>query len=64
GVHRQVLLTTIGWVAGYYLCRREEYIYAKKDREMFAYVRQHPEDFKTGEKKRIGELYEKFHPIR
>ncbi|XP_032050525.1 NADH dehydrogenase [ubiquinone] 1 subunit C2 isoform X1 [Aythya fuligula] len=64
GVHRQVLLTTVGWFAGYFLAKRTQYVHAKKDREMFEYVRHHPEDFKTAGKKRIGELLEDFIPIR
>lgn len=46
GVHRQILFTTVGWFVGYYLVKRMEYIHAKQDRELFEYVRQHPEDFK------------------
>ncbi|XP_037234292.1 NADH dehydrogenase [ubiquinone] 1 subunit C2 [Falco biarmicus] len=64
GVHRQILFSTVGWFVGYYLIKRTEYLHAKLDRELFEYVRQHPEDFKTAEKKRIGELLEDFHPIR
>ncbi|XP_064500956.1 NADH dehydrogenase [ubiquinone] 1 subunit C2 [Pseudopipra pipra] len=64
GVHRQVLFTTVGWFVGYYLAKRSDYIYAKKDRELLEYVRHHPEDFKAAEKKRIGELLEDFYPIR
>ncbi|XP_067996042.1 NADH dehydrogenase [ubiquinone] 1 subunit C2 [Melanerpes formicivorus] len=64
GVHRQILFTTVGWFAGYFLVKRSEYMYAKVDRELFEYMRQHPEDFKIGEKKRIGELLEDFHPVR
>ncbi|KFV00652.1 NADH dehydrogenase [ubiquinone] 1 subunit C2, partial [Tauraco erythrolophus] len=64
GVHRQVLYATVGWFVGYYLTKRMEYMHAKVDRELFEYVRHHPEDFKTAEKKRIGELLEDFHPIR
>ncbi|NXN40403.1 NDUCR dehydrogenase, partial [Rhinoptilus africanus] len=47
GVHRQVLFTTVGWFVGYYLTKRTEYVHAKLDRELFEYVRQHPEDFKA-----------------
>ncbi|NXK33582.1 NDUCR dehydrogenase, partial [Piprites chloris] len=47
GVHRQILFTTVGWFVGYYLAKRTEYIYAKKDRELLEYVRHHPEDFKV-----------------
>ncbi|NXL92142.1 NDUC2 dehydrogenase, partial [Alectura lathami] len=64
GVHRQILFASVGWFAGYFLAKRTEYVYAKLDRELLEYVRQHPEDFKTAEKKRIGELLEDFHPIR
>ncbi|NXP79935.1 NDUC2 dehydrogenase, partial [Ramphastos sulfuratus] len=48
GVHRQVLFTTMGWFVGYFLIKRTEYVYAKVDRELFEYMRQHPEDFKMG----------------
>ncbi|XP_069706120.1 NADH dehydrogenase [ubiquinone] 1 subunit C2 [Phaenicophaeus curvirostris] len=64
GIHRQVLLTTVGWFVGYFLTKRTEYIHAKLDRELFEYVRQHPEDFKKEEKKRMGELLETFYPVR
>ncbi|XP_066846071.1 NADH dehydrogenase [ubiquinone] 1 subunit C2 isoform X2 [Anser cygnoides] len=64
GVHRQVLFATVGWVVGYFLAKRTEYIHAKQDREMFEYIRHHPEDFKTAGKKRIGELLEDFIPNR
>ncbi|XP_067169325.1 NADH dehydrogenase [ubiquinone] 1 subunit C2 [Apteryx mantelli] len=64
GVHRQILFATVGWFVGYYLIKRTEYAHAKRDRELFEYVKQHPEDFKTKEKKRIGELLEDFCPIR
>ncbi|XP_025919665.1 NADH dehydrogenase [ubiquinone] 1 subunit C2-like, partial [Apteryx rowi] len=64
GVHRQILFATVGWFVGYYLIKRTEYAHAKWDRELFEYVKQHPEDFKTKEKKRIGELLEDFYPIR
>ncbi|XP_033001733.1 NADH dehydrogenase [ubiquinone] 1 subunit C2-like [Lacerta agilis] len=45
GVHRQVLVTSIGFYIGYYLCKRANYKYAVKDRELSEYIRQHPEDF-------------------
>ncbi|KAM6292750.1 NADH dehydrogenase [ubiquinone] 1 subunit C2 [Porphyrio hochstetteri] len=64
GVHRQILFTTVGWFVGYYLAKRTDYMNAKVDRELLEYVRQHPEDFKAAEKKKIGELLEDFHPIR
>ncbi|XP_025890297.1 NADH dehydrogenase [ubiquinone] 1 subunit C2-like [Nothoprocta perdicaria] len=64
GVHRQILFTTVGWFVGYHLIKHAEYVHAKRDRELFEYVRQHPEDFKIKEKKRIGELLEDFYPIR
>ncbi|NXA48797.1 NDUC2 dehydrogenase, partial [Nothocercus julius] len=64
GVHRQILFTTVGWFVGYHLTKRAEYVHAKRDRELFEYVRQHPEDFKIKEKKRMGELLEDFYPVR
>ncbi|NXJ31185.1 NDUC2 dehydrogenase, partial [Dicrurus megarhynchus] len=65
GVHRQILLATLGWFVGYQLLKRVEYRYAKVDRELFEYVRLHPVDFHAAtEKKRIGDLLEDFHPIR
>ncbi|NXU14175.1 NDUC2 dehydrogenase, partial [Pardalotus punctatus] len=63
GVHRQVLFATVGWFVGYQLMKRTQYIYAKVDRELFEYIRHHPEDFKAAEKKKIGQLLEDFHPI-
>ncbi|XP_041339619.1 NADH dehydrogenase [ubiquinone] 1 subunit C2-like [Pyrgilauda ruficollis] len=65
GVHRQVLLATLGCFVGYYLVKRAEYMHAKVDRELFEYIRHHPVEFQgSGEKKRIGQLLEDFHPIR
>lgn len=45
GIHRQVLLATLGCVVGYHLVKRAEYMHAKVDRELFEYIRQHPGDF-------------------
>lgn len=45
GVHRQVLLTTVGWFLGYYLTKYENYMNAKLDRDVREYIKQHPEDF-------------------
>lgn len=45
GVHRQVLLVSVGWFLGYHLTKREIYTYAKLDREMNGYIRKHPEEF-------------------
>ncbi|NXS24204.1 NDUC2 dehydrogenase, partial [Mystacornis crossleyi] len=65
GVHRQILLATLGWFVGYQLVKRAEYMHAKMDRELFEYIRQHPGDFHAAAgKKRVGELLEDFHPIR
>ncbi|NWW00651.1 NDUC2 dehydrogenase, partial [Machaerirhynchus nigripectus] len=65
GVHRQILLVTLGWFVGYQLVKRTEYMHAKVDRELFEYIRHHPVDFHSAtEKKTIGELLEDFHPIR
>ncbi|NXQ77019.1 NDUC2 dehydrogenase, partial [Quiscalus mexicanus] len=64
GIHRQVLLATLGCVVGYHLVKRAEYMHAKVDRELFEYIRHHPGDFQPStEKKRIGQLLEDFHPI-
>ncbi|NXU45222.1 NDUC2 dehydrogenase, partial [Drymodes brunneopygia] len=65
GIHRQVLLTTLGFFVGYQLVKRTEYVYAKVDRELLEYMRHHPEDFQPQtEKKKIGQLLEDFHPVR
>ncbi|XP_028581761.1 NADH dehydrogenase [ubiquinone] 1 subunit C2 [Podarcis muralis] len=64
GVHRQVLVTSLGFYLGYYLCKRANYEYALKDRQLSEYIRHHPEDFKEKEKKRMAEVLENFHPIR
>ncbi|NXT64895.1 NDUCR dehydrogenase, partial [Chaetops frenatus] len=48
GVHRQILLATLGWFVGYQLMKRAEYKHAKVDREMFEYMRHHPVDFHAG----------------
>lgn len=45
GVHRQVLLTTVGWFLGYHLTKYENYFYAKIDRDMNHYIQHHPEEF-------------------
>lgn len=45
GVHRQVLLTTIGWFLGYHLTKYENYVHAKLDREMNEYMKLHLDDF-------------------
>ncbi|NXD20134.1 NDUC2 dehydrogenase, partial [Spelaeornis formosus] len=47
GVHRQILLASLGYFVGYHLLKRTEYVHAKVDREMFEYVRHHPLDFQT-----------------
>ncbi|XP_068037794.1 NADH dehydrogenase [ubiquinone] 1 subunit C2 [Anomalospiza imberbis] len=65
GIHRQILLATLGCFVGYHLMKHTKYKYAKVDREMFEYVRHHPVDFQSPtEKKRIGQLLEAFQPIR
>lgn len=45
GVHRQVLLTTVGWFLGYHLSKYENYFYAKLERDMNQYIELHPEEF-------------------
>ncbi|NXM87448.1 NDUC2 dehydrogenase, partial [Oenanthe oenanthe] len=64
GVHRQILLASLGCFVGYQLVKRAEYVHAKVDRELLEYIRHHPADFQAGEdKKRVGQLLEDFHPI-
>uniref|UniRef100_A0A8D3D0B2 NADH:ubiquinone oxidoreductase subunit C2 n=1 Tax=Scophthalmus maximus TaxID=52904 RepID=A0A8D3D0B2_SCOMX len=64
GVHRQVLMTTLGWFVGYHMTKHANYVYAKHDREMYEYIRLHPEDFPPKEKKTFAEIVEPFHPVR
>ncbi|KAM4795428.1 NADH dehydrogenase [ubiquinone] 1 subunit C2 [Rhinophrynus dorsalis] len=64
GVHRQVLLTSIGVFIGYHVTKYENYKNAKLDRDLFEYMRHHPEDFKKPEKKTMAEVLEEFIPIR
>ncbi|XP_069045846.1 NADH dehydrogenase [ubiquinone] 1 subunit C2 [Lepisosteus oculatus] len=64
GVHRQILLTSIGWVVGYHLTKLDNYTNAKLDRDMAEYIRLHPEEFQPKEKKTFAEILEDFHPIR
>ncbi|KAL1774019.1 NADH dehydrogenase [ubiquinone] 1 subunit C2 [Sigmodon hispidus] len=64
GLHRQLLYTTTFFFAGYYFLKRQEYLYALKDRDMFGYMKLHPEDFPEKEKKTFGEIFEEFHPVR
>lgn len=45
GVHRQVLGATVGWFIGYHLTKYANYKWAKRDQEMLAYMKFHPEDF-------------------
>ncbi|XP_069496038.1 NADH dehydrogenase [ubiquinone] 1 subunit C2 [Ambystoma mexicanum] len=64
GVHRQALGITIGWFIGYHLTRHDNYTFAKLDRDLFEYMKLHPEDFKKKDKRTMGEVLEDFHPIR
>ncbi|MBN3308862.1 NDUC2 dehydrogenase, partial [Amia calva] len=64
GVHRQVLMTSIGWFVGYHLTKWENYTNARRDRDMTQYMRLHPEEFHPQEKKTYAEILEDFHPIR
>ncbi|XP_068120932.1 NADH dehydrogenase [ubiquinone] 1 subunit C2 [Hyperolius riggenbachi] len=64
GLHRQALLTTLGVFVGYHITKYENYAYAKKDRELFDYMRRHPELFVHTEPRKIGELLEPFQPAR
>uniref|UniRef100_H9GIX9 Uncharacterized protein n=1 Tax=Anolis carolinensis TaxID=28377 RepID=H9GIX9_ANOCA len=64
GVHRQLLWISVGFYFSHCLVRRASYTYAKRDREMFEYIRHHLEDFKEANKKITAEVLESFHSIR
>uniref|UniRef100_A0A8C6XIG1 NADH dehydrogenase [ubiquinone] 1 subunit C2 n=1 Tax=Naja naja TaxID=35670 RepID=A0A8C6XIG1_NAJNA len=64
GVHRQVLITTLGFCLGYYIKRYSNYYYAERDRELFSYIKQHPEDPVLLEPRKMGEILENFIPTR
>uniref|UniRef100_A0A670ZHW6 NADH dehydrogenase [ubiquinone] 1 subunit C2 n=1 Tax=Pseudonaja textilis TaxID=8673 RepID=A0A670ZHW6_PSETE len=64
GVHRQVLMTTLGFCLGYYIKRYSNYYYAERDRELFSYIKHHPEDFVEKEPRKVGEILEDFTPTR
>ncbi|XP_073404751.1 NADH dehydrogenase [ubiquinone] 1 subunit C2 [Dendrobates tinctorius] len=64
GVHRQILYTTIGVFIGYHLTKYENYRYAKKDQEMFDYIRRHPEILPHKEARLMAEVSDKFTPVR
>lgn len=64
GLHRQLLYVTSFVFVGYYLLKRQDYMYAVRDHDMFAYIKLHPEDFPEKDKKTYGEIFEEFHPVR
>ncbi|XP_033968900.1 NADH dehydrogenase [ubiquinone] 1 subunit C2 [Trematomus bernacchii] len=64
GVHRLVLMTTIGWYVGYHVTKREHYHFAKVDRDMTEYIKLHPDNFVAKDKKTFAEIVEPFNPIR
>ncbi|XP_017271904.1 NADH dehydrogenase [ubiquinone] 1 subunit C2 [Kryptolebias marmoratus] len=64
GVHRQVLLSTIGWFLGYHMSKYADYKYAKMDRDTVEYRKLHPEKFPPKEKRTFAEIVEPFIPIR
>ncbi|XP_018425192.1 PREDICTED: NADH dehydrogenase [ubiquinone] 1 subunit C2-like [Nanorana parkeri] len=64
GVHRQILFTTVGVFLGYHMTKLENYKNAKKDRELFDYMKRHPELFAHKEPRRVGEITEAFHPAK
>lgn len=64
GLHRHLLYITAFYFVGYYLVKRGDYMCAVRDREMFGYMKLHPEDFPEKEKKTYAEIFEKFHPVR
>ncbi|KFO29388.1 NADH dehydrogenase [ubiquinone] 1 subunit C2 [Fukomys damarensis] len=64
GVHRQLLYVTSFMFVGYYLLKRQDYISAIRDHDMFAYIKSHPEDFPEKARKTYGDILEEFHPVR
>lgn len=38
-------MATLGFCFGYYIKRYSNYYYAERDRELFSYIKHHPEDF-------------------
>ncbi|XP_070607725.1 NADH dehydrogenase [ubiquinone] 1 subunit C2 [Erythrolamprus reginae] len=64
GIHRQILMTTMGFCLGYYIKRYSNFYYAGRDRELFSYIKQHPEDFVEEEPRKLGDILEKFTPTR
>lgn len=64
GLHRQLLYITSFVFVGYYLLKRQDYMYALRDHDMFAYVKSHPEDFPDKDKKTYSEILEEFHAVR
>ncbi|XP_037533557.1 NADH dehydrogenase [ubiquinone] 1 subunit C2 [Nematolebias whitei] len=64
GVHRQVLLATIGWFCGYHVSKYASYVYAKMDRDVEEYMKLHPERFPQKQKRTYAEIIEPFCPIR
>ncbi|ELV13888.1 putative dolichyl pyrophosphate Glc1Man9GlcNAc2 alpha-1,3-glucosyltransferase [Tupaia chinensis] len=63
-LHRQLLYVTSFVFIGYYLLKRQDYMYAVRDHDMFAYMKSHPEDFPEKDKKSYREILEEFHPVR
>ncbi|XP_055970650.1 NADH dehydrogenase [ubiquinone] 1 subunit C2 [Sorex fumeus] len=64
GLHRQLLYVTSFVFVGYHLLKRQDYLYAVRDHDMFAYIKSHPGDFPEKDKKTYGEIFEAFHPVR
>ncbi|XP_007529766.1 NADH dehydrogenase [ubiquinone] 1 subunit C2 isoform X2 [Erinaceus europaeus] len=64
GLHRQLLYVTSFIFIGYQLLKRQDYLYALRDHDMFAYIKAHPEDFPEKEKKTYSEIHEEFYPVR
>lgn len=56
GLHRQLLFVTSFVFAGYFYLKRQNYLYAVKDHDMFGYIKLHPEDFPEKEKKTYAEI--------
>lgn len=61
GLHHQLLHFTSFSFARYYVLKRQDYVCAVKDHDIFGDIKLHPEDFPEKEKKIYGGILEVFH---
>uniref|UniRef100_A0A8C4Q9B2 NADH dehydrogenase [ubiquinone] 1 subunit C2 n=1 Tax=Eptatretus burgeri TaxID=7764 RepID=A0A8C4Q9B2_EPTBU len=64
GIHKQLLLFTAGYVSGYHLSKREDFINATLARDAKEYVGRHPEDFPQPMSRTFAEHLEGYKRIR